>query len=239
MRQTVFELESSIKNICTISFPYEWDEDHITYQLMKELRNHFSNRVIHFQNWSKIVDWKSYKNKGKNESRYGDISLLVNVQFSSGETLKGVAFLEAKRSYNSSNFEAIEQDQLIRIRDNAPYAQVLLYNHQEQELQLKFPDENTWRSHFWVSPINTAEELNRQVTKNDNWKLLRTSFPFSSFLTSRIFWGFDLDFRLDIYNDIESGLNKLLESNYLGVVNVYYDHQLPVENIIGENWEEI
>lgn len=239
MRETVFNIESSIRDICTSSFPLEWDEDHISYQLMKELRNQFSNRTIRFQSWSKIVDWRSFKNNGKTETNYGDISLLVNVQFSSGETLKGVAFLEAKRSYDSSNFEAIKQEQLIRIRNNAPYAQVLLYNHQEQELQLKFPDEKTWRSHFWTSPVNTVQELNKQVSKNDNWKLLRTSFPFSSFLTSRIFWGFDLDFRTELYEDIESGLNKLLESKYLGVVNVYYDHQKPVENKIGENWEEI
>lgn len=239
MRRTVLEIENSIKEICTSSFPMEWDEDHISYQLMKELRNHFSNRTIQFQNWSKIVDWKSYKNKGANEQKFGDISLLVNVQFSSGEILKGVAFLEAKRSYTSSNFEAIKQEQLLRIKNNAPYAQVLLYNHREQELQLKFPDEQTWKSHFWVSPINTAQELNKQVSTNDNWKLLRTSFPFSSFLTSRIFWGFDLDFRKEIYNDIESGINKLLEANYLGVVNVYYDHQTPIQNQIGDNWEEI
>lgn len=239
MRRTVFEVENSIRQICNSSFPLEWYEDHISFQLMKELRTRFSNRTINFQSWSKIVDWKSYKNKGTNEQKFGDISLLVNVQFSSGETLKGVAFLEAKRTYQSSNFEAIKQEQLERIKENAPYSQVLLYNHREQELQLKFPDESKWRSHFWVSPLNTAIELNKQVGISDNWKLLRTSFPFSSFLTSRIFWGFDLDFREEIYDDLESGFNKLLEANYLGVVNVYYDHQRPILNQIGDTWEEI
>ena len=206
---------------------------------MKELRNHFSNRIINFQNWSKIVDWKSYKNRGSNEQKFGDISLLVNVQFSSGEILKGVAFLEAKRSYKDNNFEAIKQEQLIRIRDEVPYSQVLLYNSAEQELQLKFPDEATWKSHFWVSPINTAQELNRQLSTNDTWKILRTSFPFSSFLTSRIFWGFDLDFRKEVYDDIESGINKIVKSEYLGLVNVYYEGQNLVANKIGNNWEEL
>ena len=239
MKNTVFEIEESIRNICTSSYPHEWDEDHISYLLMKELREHFSNRVIRFQDWSKIVDWKSFKNKGKNEQNYGDISLLVNVQFSSGEILKGIAFLEAKRSYPHNNFEAAKQEQFERIKSNLPYAQVLLYNHKEQRLQLKFPDESTWKSHFWVSPINTALELNSQVSIKDNWKLLRTSFPFSSFLTSRIFWGFDLDFRTEIYKDIESGLNTLMDSSYLGVVNVYYDHQRPIQNEIGQIWDEM
>lgn len=239
MRETILGIETSIKKICISSYPLEWDEDHISYQLMKELRNLFSNRTIQFQNWSKIVEWKSYKNKGTNEHKCGDISLLVNVQFSSGEILKGVAFLEAKRSYESSNFEAIKQEQLERIRDNVPYSQVLFYNHKEQNFQLKFPDENTWKSYFGVSQINTIQELNKQVSKTDNWKLQRTSFPFSSFLTSRIFWGLDLDFRKKIYDDTESGTNNFLKSNYLGVVNVYYDHQTSILNQIGENWDEI
>ena len=239
MRETVRNIERTISDICRASYPFEWDEDHISYQLMKELRSIFSNRTVNFQNWSKIVNWQSYKNKGKTETNFGDISLLVNVQFSSGELMKGTAFLEAKRSYQSDNFEAITQTQIERLKTNAPYSQLLLYNHKEQTLQLKFPDELTWRSHFWVSPINTASELNQQIAQSANWKLLRTSFPFTSFLTSRIFWGFDLDYRKDIYDALESGISELLQTNYLGVINVYYDHQQPIINDLGENWEEI
>jgi hypothetical protein len=90
-----------------------------------------------------------------------------------------------------------------------------------------------------VSPVNTAKEHLEQTRVNDNWKVLRTSFPFSMFITGRIFWGFDLDYRTSVYDDILSGVQKVFTPSYLGVVNVYYDHQRPREVNLGETWQEI
>jgi hypothetical protein len=239
MRQTVRYLESIFSEICQSSYPLEWDENHISFQLMKHLRQLFSNRTINFNNWSKIIDWRSFKNKGKQETNYGDITLFVNVQFSSGETLKGVVNIEAKRDFESNNFESVDHEQLDRILLNVPYSHLLLYTHAEQKLQQKFPDESTWTSHFWISPINTARQLLKQTSTSDNWKVLRTSFPFTMFLTSRIFWGFDLDFRDDIIKDIENGLNKIINPSFLGIVNVYYDNQKPIIVSLSDIWEEI
>jgi len=207
MRRTVNKLESIISELCNSSYPYEWDENHISFLLMKELRKLFSHRTISFNSWSKIVDWRSFKNRGKQETNYGDIALIVTIQFSSGECLKGVVNIEAKRAYNSGNFESVDLVQLNRILENLPYSHLLLYNHKRQKFQQKFPDESTWKSHLWISPINTARQILIQTKSKDNWKVLRTSFPFTMFLTSRIFWGFDLDFRDEVINDIQSGEN--------------------------------
>lgn len=239
MKRTINELESIFSEICQSSYPYEWDENHISFQLMKELRRLFNNRVIHFQGWSKIVDWRSFKNRGKQETKYGDIALIVNVQFSSGERLQGIASLEAKRSFRSDNFESMDLPQLDSILGKVPYSHLLLYNHQVQEFAQKFPDESHWKSHFWVSPINTAWQLLQQTPIDDNWKVLRTSFPFTMFLTGRIFWGFDLDFRPEILADIKNGENKIIDPTFLGVVNVYYDHQRPTQIDLADLWEEI
>jgi hypothetical protein len=239
MRATVNTLEEIFSEICNSSYPREWDENHISFLLMKELRKMFEKRVISFQTWSKIVDWRSFKNRGKQETNYGDIALIVTVQFSSGEVLQGVASLEAKRSFPSGNFDSVNIEQLNRILANLPYSHMLFYTHQSQDLHLKFPDASTWRSHFWVSPINTARELLTQTTNGDNWKVLRTSFPFTSFLTSRIFWGLDLDFRKEILDDILSGENKIINPSFLGVVNIYYDHQRPVQIDVPGKWEKI
>lgn len=238
MKKTVNRIESIISKICIDSYPYEWDENHISFLLMKELRALFSNRIIHFNDWSKIVNWQSFKNKGKQETSFGDISLIVNIQFSSGESIKGVAHLEAKRDFNSECFESADNAQLRRILSNAPYSQLLLYTHAPHEITQKFPDESTWSSHMFISPINTAKEIFKQTTLRDNWKILRTSFPFTMFLTSRIFWGFDLDFREEVIKDIESGLGKINPS-FLGVINVYYDGQEPIEVNLSDMWEEI
>ena len=239
MRKTVNSLENIFQKICADSYPLEWDENHLTYLLMKELRTLFGNRVIHFNNWSKIIDWKSFKNRGKQETNFGDIALIVNVQFTSGESLKGIIAIEAKRSFNSGNFESVDLPQLSRIVQNAPYSHLLLYNQAVQDLQLKFPNESTWKSHLWVSPINTAKELLSQTTRNDNWKVLRTSFPFSMFLTSRIFWGFDLDFRQEVYRDVVEGLNKIINPSFLGIVNVFYEDQRPLDVALSDAWEPI
>lgn len=239
MRRTVRTLEDSFTSICRNSHPYEWDENHLSFQLMRKLREIFSNRVINFNGWSKIVDWKSFKNRGKQETNYGDIALIVNVQFSSGETLKGVVAIEAKRDFNSGNFDSVDPTQLDRILANTPYSHLLLYTQKEQELQQKFPDESMWKSHIWVSPINTAAQLLKQTTNGDTWKVLRTCFPLTMFLTSRIFWGLDLDFRDEILKDIESGLNRIINPAYLGLVNVYYKDQRPFEIAFADLWEEI
>jgi hypothetical protein len=238
MRQTVRTLEDSFTSICQNSYPLEWDENHISFQLMQHLRKVFSNRIINFNGWSKIVNWQSFKNRGKQETNYGDIALIVNVQFSSGETLKGVVNIEAKRDFNSGNFESMDLPQLNRILINTPYSHLLLYTHKGHDLQQKFPDEKTWKSNIWISPINTAKQLLTQ-TSTDNWKVLRTSFPFTMFLTSRIFWGLDLDFRDNVIDDIESGLNNIINPSFLGIVNVYYENQRPVEITLSDLWEQI
>ncbi|MDD2793887.1 MAG: hypothetical protein PHD73_11955 [Sediminibacterium sp.] len=238
MRIIVRDLERKLNAICREAYPYEWDENHLSFQLMSELRKLFSNRKIHFNNWSKIVDWQSFKNKGKQETNYGDIALIVNVQFASGETLKGVVNIEAKRDFKSGNFESMDLAQLQRIYTNVPLSHLLLYTHKEQRQQLKFPDDTTWGSHLWISPINTAKQLLDQVN-SETRKVLRTSFPFTMFLTSRIFWGLDLDFREEILNDIEAGLKRIIDPPFLGVVNVYYDRQRPIQVALPDIWEEI
>jgi hypothetical protein len=237
MKKTVESLEATFSEICRSSVPYEWDENHLTFLLMKELRNLFTSRVISFGDWFKIVDWRSFKNRGKQETKYGDIALIVTVQFSSGETLQGVACIEAKRSYPSGNFESVKVEQLDRIFLNLPYSHLLLYHHDKQTLQQKFPDAAKWSSHFWISPINTVRHIFNQTDAGNNWRVLRTSFPFSMFLTGRIFWGFDLDFREGILNDILSGENNLLNPDFLGVINVYYEHQQPVVISLPDKWE--
>lgn len=240
MFRTVTLLEQTFNKICTDSYPTEWDENHITFSLMKELRNIFSNRIIHFDSWTKMVNWQSFKNRGTQETKYGDIAIIVNIQFSSGEVLRGVATIEAKRIYNTGNFESIDLEQLKRIKANAPYSHLLFYLSHPTQVNLKFPNESTWTTNMLVSPINTAQELLKQTNPKDT-RVLRVSFPFTSFLTSRIFWGLDLDFRKEVYDDILGGLNSLTNSSpkFLAIANVFYDGQNPVEVNLSDLWEEI
>jgi hypothetical protein len=238
MWQTVVSLERSFAELCISSYPHEWEENHISFQLMKRLRETFSYRILSFNSWSKIVDWQSFKLRGKRETNYGDIALLLNIQFSSGEVLKGVANIEAKRIYDTGNFKEINLDQSERILANLPYSHLLLYYFERNIVPLKFPNDSNWETHMLISPLNTANQLLKQI-KTENWKVERVSLPFSMFLTSRVFWGHDLDYRADVIQDIEQGIGEYSKADYLGVVNVYYEGQKPVAVNLSEIWEPI
>src|SRR5437016_5217629 len=122
MESTIAKLEQAYREICNDSYPHEWDENHISFLLMKKLRELFENRRIQFNKWSKIVDWRSYKNRGRQERDFGDIALIVTIQFSTGEVLRGVACLEAQRDFRSGNFESMDMNQLLRLHANLPYS---------------------------------------------------------------------------------------------------------------------
>ncbi|MBP9819332.1 hypothetical protein KBC79_01190, partial [Candidatus Woesebacteria bacterium] len=87
MRQTVTELEEIFYNVIHSDFPHDWDENRVTFNLMKELKNFFTYKIINYSNFSKTVQWGSYKNRGTVENFFGDISLIFNIQFTTREVL--------------------------------------------------------------------------------------------------------------------------------------------------------
>lgn len=240
MDALITELESRFSRITNQCYPLEWDENHITFSLMREMRETFTRRKVHYKGFTKIVEWFSYKNKSKRvESAVGDISLLVNIQFSTGESLKGVAFIEAKRDSDRDFFQSISLPQLERIHANAPYSQLLFYLHKSESLPLKFPDSGTWRSNMWASPINTALRKLQQVQTSDNMNTLRVSLPFSTFITARLFWGLDLDYREEARKLALEGLGNFTPPPFLGVINVHYEDQIPINEQLSDLWEVI
>lgn len=198
MERAIIELEQRLADICLNAYPAEWDENHITFSMMCMFRETFSRRTLTFDGWSKIVEWKSYKNRSTQETKYGDIALLVNVQFSSGQQIKGVACLEAKRLYKSGSFGAVKTTQLERILGKAPHSHLLLYYPQQAQHLRKFPNSASWKSCMWASPINTSIQYLKQTDSDDNDTVIRVALPFSMLLFARIFgawiWIFDLKY---------------------------------------------
>ena len=239
MKLAIFQLESIFSGICTSAYPHEWDENHVSFLLMREFRRLFSHKRIRYTGFSKIVAWRSFKNRGKTESQYGDIALIVNIQFRSGEYLRGVACLEAKRSFPSGEFESVDLPQLQAINTNLPYAHLLFYYHKSKSLLLKFPFDGVFDTHMYVSPVNTARQIFEQTKPHFDYKITRTSLSFSQFLFARAFWGLDLDFRDNIREDLINGYNNIINPAFLGEVNIFYDGQSPIETNIGDIWEPI
>jgi hypothetical protein len=240
MRSLVDDIEYSFTEIVEECGDYDWDENHITYSLMRKFREKLSHRQVHYQGFSKIVDWLSFKNRGKIETTNGDITMLVNIQFSSGERLCGASFLEAKRDNGDAQFNALNVTQLERIHSESPYSHLLLYTKKRQDLPRKFPHDGNWKSYFWATPCNTAIPLLKQLTPAITGRLLRVTMPFSMLLTQRYFWGLDLDYRLDERGRAIGGLENLLtRADYLAIVNVYYDGQQPILPELPGKWDSI
>lgn len=241
VKQLVKKLEAIFASLTEGNYPHEWDENFISYSLMKELRSVLKQRRVKFRDFTKTIDCRSYKNKGVIESTHGDIALLVHIQFSTGHILQGVAFLEAKREYESGKFDSIDFDQLARIHSNTPHSQLLLYLHHSARRPCIFPEGGYWQSHIWTSPLNTVNFLLPQLSTAQRKLAMLVTFPFTLFLTTRILWGHDLDHRQDVYQKtiVGLGIDDRPPPAYLGILNIYYNGQSPVEIIVGENWEAI
>ncbi len=144
-------VEKIIYDNVKANYPRDWDEDFITRSLLKSLRQTFGPRTLicldrldyYLSRYPHIplpfwwrgmtdeirVEWDAYKMTGANESKFGDVAILVSAKYPDGDKVDGVAFLEAKKRYKSShNFQAINFDQLARINSHAPRASVLLYD---------------------------------------------------------------------------------------------------------------
>lgn len=91
------------------SFPRNWDEDFITRNVLKALRNlghEFSLNTVSFSSltWFRLsqsckiqVEWDLYKLTGKTEKHFGDIAIYVISAFPNKIRMEGVAFAKAKK----------------------------------------------------------------------------------------------------------------------------------------------
>jgi hypothetical protein len=199
-------LEENIRSSIKSSWPYEWDENFITQRLLQDLRTNLSNIELHSKEYRRYIHWETYKLKGKYETNFGDISLIVKIHYKDGTHLEGVAFLEAKRrDWRKTSFSAMNLSQLNRILKNAPRAQYLLYDYQDIT-DFQNPTEFINSVHgyygrhhmpFSLTATTRAVSVPLNIAKATGYKdtlLYRYGNPLSLMLTSRYFQGLDLEF---------------------------------------------
>lgn len=108
-----------------------WSENHITTQVLEALKN--IGCEFDWDDKPQKIKWEGLKLKGKQESSFGDIAILVKVWLTSEISVEGVAFYEAKKQYFNAKgefegFKAIDKKQLLRISSKTTSCQVLLYD---------------------------------------------------------------------------------------------------------------
>ena len=196
------------------NYPEGYDENHIAYCILNEIRKKMAHMEVDSYPGRISLDWRPWKLKGKFEKNFGDIAILFNIRDNDGLEIQGVSFLEAKKRYRESgNFDAVKEDQLIRIYKNAPHAMMLFYDFWLIEDFIKYQSpytcfpfrlyRNFMRSGPWtelVPPmakathsVTTPIHLDKQVGIYDP-TLYRYSTPFSTQIIFRYLNGFDLEF---------------------------------------------
>jgi hypothetical protein len=206
---------------------YNWDEDYITQDLLLEYRRRFKNIELKIAKKTIQVKSNAYKLRKKlsAEERFGDIALIVKIQYSD-HAVEGVAFLEAKkRTENSRSFSAIKDEQLTRIYSKAPHAHLLLYDYEsihsddEYKLQKLRGIKSSGSLHAVTLPMNIAISSGLK-----DKKLYKFSHPLSHQILTRYFRGLDLDFQQEAL-DIAKGYSREIGTpQFLLIVSVTPSH---------------
>ena len=200
------QIENVIRNSINSVSGHEWDEDFITLNLLRDIRKELSGLRLFGRDSRGRINWEVYKLKGTFENNYGDIALVVNINYKDGTSINGAAFLEAKkRDWRKTTFGAMKITQAKRIIKNAPRSQYLLYDYEDITNFLNgsmYLEEITpyyYRRKIPVpfAPVTRAVcvPLNLAVaTASKDTILYRYGVPLSQVLSNRYFQGLDLEF---------------------------------------------
>lgn len=179
-----------------------WDEDYITLDILKGLRRTFREVEVKYSHnkYIKIrTNFFKFNRKLNAEEKYGDIAIIVKLDYDDGESIEGVALIEAKR-INNNSFSAIKPKQLDTIYNNAPHAYLMLYDHERIDKEENFKNYLQNKKTFFPTPlyaslvpINLARKFNIY-----NRNLYRFSTAFSYQFAYRYIHGLDLEFNDDI-----------------------------------------
>ncbi len=119
--------ENEVLNILTPN----WAEDLITVNFLNAFVKKFNDVYIDDLHDGSRIFINSFKQKGKVETKYGDIAVLIKITYEDSSVIEGIGYMEAKtRHIRSGDFKATKTDQLQRINSNAPRARLLLYDYE-------------------------------------------------------------------------------------------------------------
>lgn len=107
--------------------PRDWDENDATKSWMRALRRELRSVEVTDLGRPYAMEWDAVKLKGTGENLYGDIGVLVRIDYPNGVQADGIGFIEAKRIYASGRYQELKFDQLERMLKGTPYHRLGLY----------------------------------------------------------------------------------------------------------------
>ncbi len=220
------EVETIIGSEISKAFPRSWNEDHITYNILQALRFENSDIKIEKEFVSgnhMCVQWDAFKNTKKlgTEQKYGDIAVLVRVQFAVDQYVDGVAFFEAKLATYDANskkctFSAVKEEQLARLMSKSVNHRVIFYDqydHTKERLGLCLS--------IPTAHAHAIKRYNREIYKYcEQWAYT---------LTNRTFRGYELNYDKQVVSDIINFANTIDGPDYLIVAHTTISNELKPE----------
>ena len=208
------KVESIVKDKTRGNFPADWDEDFITRDILKAFRSKLGHSFSVEGLKSPLhINWAPYKLTGSNETKFGDIGIVVQVNYRDGDSITGAAFIEAKKRDNGkTSFSAMKTDQLERISENTNHGQVLFYDYEDitefagnkdpstslglLDIFLKHSSpRKTLCTSAVISPIENVLSVGKKDTS-----LYKFGIPFADQLCYRYLQSFDLDHSMSSVN---------------------------------------
>ncbi|AOY44476.1 MULTISPECIES: hypothetical protein [Psychrobacter] len=240
-------IENTIRNSISEITGHEWNEDFITLKLLSDLRRELDGMYFTSNDRKNKIDWQIYKLKGNFENNFGDIALVININYKDGTDLHGAAFLEAKkRDWRKASFSAMKIPQAKKILKNAPRSQYLLYDYEEitnfvlgssyQEALRQYPYHRGSQISFSAVTRAVCVPLNLALeTGGKDTLLYRYGTPFSLQLAKRYFNGLDLEFDETSKKVATGFLDKFGLPKYIIKINIIENGVEPKENELRVN----
>lgn len=195
-------IEQAINGAIRECFPYDWEENHITFNITKNLFH--KNKIVSLDGLDRPfkILWDARKLRKPTETDFGDVAVVVRLTTWAGEIIEGVGLLEAKRRDAGKNtFSAAKLKQLKHIFSKAPSARLMLYDYDNvsscmDNWSVQFEDHYYHRrygviqpyTHCICVPIGTSISQAKFTTE-----LHKFGVPLSYQLVGRYFRGFDLE----------------------------------------------
>jgi hypothetical protein len=219
-----------------------WNEDYITLELLKSLKNYFRDNSSRVFSTNRSILLNAYKNKGKIENKYGDITFIIRRFIHKSSYIDGLGFCEAKKEYKNYKLESLSTDQLSKMNSAVPNHKLVLYLRQyNTSFKPKHERMGIWPHWFSCNPyfactipsINAAKLGSKQALD-----YLHDSIPLSYQIMGKYLEGFDLTYDDELFGEISRGENY---GRYLvAIVYGYQDQIIDARIQVNENfWEEI
>lgn len=162
-------LQDSVDKIIKECIDVDWNEDYLTYEVIKAIRyilSEYSIPSIKSDANKAKFDLEAYKLTGNAEQTHGDIAVVITRLFpNSTHSISGVGFYEAKASLRYGEFPAFSVQQLRRLVTHTPKLSYLLYDK-----EARFSSSQEWSlSEIDKSKLEQERDLVHSYTVDANF----------------------------------------------------------------------